>query len=754
MIEPPSQKLLERLTALQLCRRGDLRRCRRRVHRLARDLPAFDSVWIDALLQGRQLTPFQAQLLESPQPERLTVGPCVLVDELGSGPGGTTYLARIRDGKQRCVLKIVRSPVPDVETAHRRLETLLASLQGEVHPHVVAPHHVVVHDGELVLLSRLADGVPLNELLIRRGRFPAAVVLEIGKQMIAGLAFLESKEVVHGDVSLRNVRLAKSGRIVLTDAGVAPAVRPEVLINADLPPERFDGVAPERVATAAPATTASDMYALGCLLWELLAGRPPFPTGDPLTKLAQHQTGAVDDIREWVPDCPARLADSIAALTAHDSAARPSSFGELAARSGGRRRSGRRRLRKFHGSFQTAVSRRRRPFPGSGLIRRVPLAAAALFGIAVTLGVVETDLRQPLLNLAAPITAPFGLADDDSEPRSSDKSSAAPADGAAVRGIPLPPPDADGVIHLTTDGPYLWDRPLRARREIAIRGEAGRHPLVLVNNNRAAISARRVVLKNVRVRTAGESRVAVRSVSLHVEQCRFQKVGLAWQSPRAATRGRSDAAVTQLRCQDVIFSECPAAVDCNEPPRVFRCDNVLQLGGGALLRFGELPESGRAIHLKLDRVTQRNATALLELALSVGDEPRSRVLVTARNCVFHYGRPDAALCRFAKPFPGPLPGNVVQFSGEGSLIPPGAAIAAETSPSPRSANRENEAVLIDGGLLSGPFEFAGPYGDDPAASVVKHHRAPLRTAAPPGVNAKTLPPLPSQGEMSARRSAE
>jgi hypothetical protein len=65
VMEPPSKQLRETLLRLKICSVRDFRRAKRRVRRLARDLPAFDFVWIDALLQARRLTPFQARLLES-----------------------------------------------------------------------------------------------------------------------------------------------------------------------------------------------------------------------------------------------------------------------------------------------------------------------------------------------------------------------------------------------------------------------------------------------------------------------------------------------------------------------------------------------------------------------------------------------------------------------------------------------------------------------------------------------------------------
>src|SRR5690606_14473576 len=103
-----------------------------------------------------------------------------------------------------------------------------------------------------------AAGPPLNQLLIRRGRFPAEIVLTLAKQLIDGLAALEGCGIVHGDLRLSNLRLASSGRVVMVDAGIAPAVRPELSFHARISPDRYDGVAPELIGTGCPPDVRSD----------------------------------------------------------------------------------------------------------------------------------------------------------------------------------------------------------------------------------------------------------------------------------------------------------------------------------------------------------------------------------------------------------------------------------------------------------------------------------------------------------------
>ena len=180
---------------------------------------------------------------------------------------------------------------------------------------------------------------------------------DVAAQLVGALAGLEAARRVHGDLRLRNVVLTRSGRAVLLHPGLLVAVDPELTIHADLPPDAYDMVAPERIGTGARASRSSDMYAFGCLLFELMAGRPPFPQGDPLTKLAAHQSQSVPDVRQFAPETPDATADLLGQLTARDPGQRPTSFAELARQLKRRGTSG--RLKRFEATFQHPVRIRR-----------------------------------------------------------------------------------------------------------------------------------------------------------------------------------------------------------------------------------------------------------------------------------------------------------------------------------------------------------------------------------------------------------
>ena len=93
-------------------------------------------------------------------------------------------------------------------------------------------------------------------------------------------------------------------------------MRPEEgYAHADLPPELYDSVAPERIAGVAAPNAYSEMFACGCLWWRLLTGRPPLPGGAALAKLKSIHTGKVPDVHRFAPETPEALANAIRACT-------------------------------------------------------------------------------------------------------------------------------------------------------------------------------------------------------------------------------------------------------------------------------------------------------------------------------------------------------------------------------------------------------------------------------------------------------
>ncbi|MCH7688471.1 MAG: serine/threonine protein kinase, partial [Planctomycetes bacterium] len=692
MVEPPSKQLLDTLLNLKLCTRRDLFRCRGRVRRLARDLPAFDFVWIDSLLYARKLTPFQARLLEASDYERLCAGPCVLMNQLGTGNHSSTYLARQRDGRRHVVLKLIDLPAESISSTLSGLEKLVSSAGDFKHPYIVAPHAALQHNNQLVTLSRHVRGTQLSELFVRRGRFGAEIVLEIGRQLVDGLAALEEKEYVHGDIRLSNVILTASGAAVIVDAGIEPVVAGPFSFHTDRPPHRFDGIAPELIGTGNHANSVSDIYALGCLLWQLLAGRPPFPTNDPLAKLACHQTREVADVREWAPDTPAPLAEAIKSFTQKDPVQRPQSFHEIREKWGSPGRRSRRRLAKFRARFNTAAPRI--PVDVSDeSSRRWPITVALLLVLCgtTTLFLLDQGARNQLLH--------WGKSSLSWLDQNSGASSEKEQQQSSSRLRSLPEPNSDGLIQLDAHGPYHAD----VRNfvgSLTIRGTDETQSIIVVSEESFRLVAERVTLENVHLRPAvnavnteeseepngsgreNQTLLSVHSQHLVIRNCSFENRMLESfeSSPNSSAIlwraiDLQDPAGSSVSLQNTMFTGDSAAIHFATTPYEVQISNCLKLGRGTMLEFASTPKAGRELQLSLQQLTLRGSGELLAMQIPENPAESGRISIEAVDCVFDFAEPRTPLFLFQSHFNFSHWLKQIKMTGKGSLAKPGLRIA-------------------------------------------------------------------------------
>ena len=761
-----SDDLVRRLTELQLCRPQDFQQAKGYVRRLAYDLPAFDSVWIDALVQLRRLTPYQARVLEQGTASDLRIGPYVIVDELGRGPRATTSLAKSVDRQDRCVVKRLRVAAEGVSECRRRLLALLERTSGWSHPHLVVPHSMpAIGEQELAIVSRFVAGVPFSELLVRRGRFPASAVIEVARQLLDGLASLDGRGLVHGDIRLSNVRLTDRGGAVLVDGGVRPAVCPELTIHESFALEGYDGVAPELIGTGVTPNASTELYALGCLLWQLLAGRPPYPMADPLMKLAAHQTRRIEDVREWAPDTPAPLALAILAMTSPQPEERPRSFDELLQRWGRPGALSRSRLRRYRRTFDGAVPHLAHP-PASVTEGRWPWIAVSLFvvtGAALTFA--DKGLRNDLLALTNRVAEIVRPLDPNEVTSASTNDPSRAGTGISTRSLdgllPLPPPSATGEIILAEAGPYDVAN-VAASESLTIRGAAGVNPVIQVGREPLRLAAESVALINVAVRrrviAGGPSLAAmllVRSRSVSMEGCEFElgplnesaasieatSAALAWLPSDASPFEKAPQAAGQFEIANTLFRGHGAALLFAESPRAVKLTNCLKLGHGACFILGG-KAAARPIAFKLTRVTLRDSGPLLRFGGPFAEQATAPLIsLVAQDCVFALNSTAPSLIEIQTSRPRSNVAQSVHMTGQGSVVPHGLELLAISNSSSGKPTPVADADEQFEGLIASDLEFDGPLSEAVAASRLVQLSAPRSSnnADLPGVDPARLP---------------
>jgi serine/threonine protein kinase len=248
------------------------------------------------------------------------IGPYRLEERVGEGAVGVVYRAA---AEARVVaLKVLRPELAGNAVYRRRLDHEARVARGLRHPNLVA----VVDTGESAglswIASRFVEGPSLAGRLRAEGRLAVEDVLQVAAGVGAGLTALHRHGLVHRDVKPSNVLLASDGTPLVTDFGLAKGEALTALTRPGQVVGTPQYLAPELVEGSGEASPASDVYALGCVVFECLAGRPPF-TGSVLEVALAHLEDEPPDPRELRQNLSEELARVARTALAKDAAARP-----------------------------------------------------------------------------------------------------------------------------------------------------------------------------------------------------------------------------------------------------------------------------------------------------------------------------------------------------------------------------------------------------------------------------------------------
>ena len=266
--------------------------------------------------------------------------------EVPLGRGGFGQVWRARDVVTRRLVAVklvelteITDPALLGETIarFRREATTVAALR---HPNIVAAYDAGRIGGELFLVMELAEGASLAAVLDRRaaggmGLFPVASVLAIAEQACAGLGAAHAVGVVHRDIKPGNLMVATRLQVKIIDFGIARLLAdnsPRLTL-----PSHAIGTAeymsPEQ-AGGGDVDGRADLYSLGCVLYELLAGVPPFTAADPSEVLMMQLSTQAVPLGARRADLPAGLPELVDDLMAKHKVARPADAWQVIARIG------------------------------------------------------------------------------------------------------------------------------------------------------------------------------------------------------------------------------------------------------------------------------------------------------------------------------------------------------------------------------------------------------------------------------------
>src|SRR5213595_3723355 len=188
----------------------------------------------------------------------------------------SVYRAHDRLLERRVALKVLHEQYTSDEDYVERFRREARAVAQLTHPNIVTVIDRGEQDGRQFIVFEYVHGMNLKELVEQEGPLPPGETIELALQIARGLAFAHEQGLVHRDVKPQNVLLDADGRAKVTDFGIARALDVDGMTITGTIMGTSNYIAPEQ-ASGQRVDAHSDVYALGCVLYELLAGEVPFP---------------------------------------------------------------------------------------------------------------------------------------------------------------------------------------------------------------------------------------------------------------------------------------------------------------------------------------------------------------------------------------------------------------------------------------------------------------------------------------------
>ena len=258
-----------------------------------------------------------------------------LVEYLGRGGYGEVWRGFDQSLDRHVAAKFIRSdrfPTPEqraeAEQRFRREARVTARIQ---HPGVPTVHDIGTHEGNLYMMMQLVEGFRVDDLIAHHRPLPVVWAAAIAAQICAVLTVAHAESLIHRDLKPTNLVLCADGTVKVLDFGIVA-----VLGSADMTQITRAGegvgtpsyMSPE-LAVTGEASAQSDLYALGCVLHELLTGSRVFESAHTVAEISRHYSEAPPRLRSLRPDVPGEIERLVLDLLAKSVADRPSGAAEV-----------------------------------------------------------------------------------------------------------------------------------------------------------------------------------------------------------------------------------------------------------------------------------------------------------------------------------------------------------------------------------------------------------------------------------------
>ena len=233
-----------------------------------------------------------------------------IIRAIGEGGMANVYLAKDTILDRKVAVKILRGDLAEDEKFVRRFQREAISASSLNDPNIVEVYDVGEDDGKYFIVMEYVQGLTLKQLIKKRGSLTLPEVVDIMLQLTSAVAHAHESYIIHRDIKPQNVVILEDGRVKIMDFGIAVALNAGEFTQTNsvmgtvyyIPPEQANGGA---------ATTRSDIYSLGILMYELVTGHVPFKGDNPVEVAIKHMNEPLPSICEYDPEMPQSIENII-----------------------------------------------------------------------------------------------------------------------------------------------------------------------------------------------------------------------------------------------------------------------------------------------------------------------------------------------------------------------------------------------------------------------------------------------------------